>query len=115
MGVRQNRLYRERFPEGSHPTRQTILKVVKRLRETGCVSSRLRVRRPRNEGCKVQSEDVLVYAVAHPQISTKMISEKCSLSKSRVRRILNESGAHPYRSTPVQRLMLRDVTRFATL
>ncbi|GBL98928.1 hypothetical protein AVEN_165743-1 [Araneus ventricosus] len=34
------RLYRERFPEGPHPTRQTILKVVKRLRETGCMTSR---------------------------------------------------------------------------
>ncbi|GBM46455.1 hypothetical protein AVEN_78597-1 [Araneus ventricosus] len=52
------RLYRERFPEGPHPTRQTILKVVKRLRETGCVTSRPRVRRPRNVGRKVQPEDL---------------------------------------------------------
>ncbi|GBL86482.1 hypothetical protein AVEN_194755-1 [Araneus ventricosus] len=102
------RLYRERFPEGPHPTRQTILKVVKRLRETGCVTSRPRVRRSRNVGRKVQHEDVLAYAVAHPQRSTKMISENCGLSKSRVWTIQNESGAHPYRSTPVQALLPRD-------
>ncbi|GBN36945.1 hypothetical protein AVEN_128766-1 [Araneus ventricosus] len=109
------RLYRECFPEGPHPTRQAILKVVKRLRETGYVTSRSRVQRPRNVGRKVQPEDVLAYALAHPQSSTKMISENCGLSKSCVWTILNESGAHPYRSTPVQGLMLRDVTRDATL
>ncbi|GBM11002.1 hypothetical protein AVEN_1337-1 [Araneus ventricosus] len=58
------RLYCERFPEGPHPTRQTILKVVKRLSKTGCVTSRPRVRRPRNVGRKVQPEDVLAYALA---------------------------------------------------
>ncbi|GBL89966.1 hypothetical protein AVEN_178378-1 [Araneus ventricosus] len=52
------RLYRERFPEGPHPTQQNILEVVKRLREMGCVTSRPRVRRPPNVGRKVQPEDV---------------------------------------------------------
>ncbi|GBN00352.1 hypothetical protein AVEN_270121-1 [Araneus ventricosus] len=85
------RMYRERFPEGPHPTWQTILKVLKRLRETGCVTIRLR-----NVGRKVQPEDVLAYALSHPQSSTKMINENCGLSKSRVLTILNESGAHPY-------------------
>ncbi|GBM85500.1 hypothetical protein AVEN_167648-1 [Araneus ventricosus] len=46
-------LYRERFTESPHPTRQTILKVVKRLSEADCVTSRPRVRRPRNVGRKV--------------------------------------------------------------
>ncbi|GBM51912.1 hypothetical protein AVEN_186195-1 [Araneus ventricosus] len=78
------RLYRKRSPESPHPTWQSILKVVKRLRETGCVTSRPRVRRPRNVRHKVQPEDVLVYALAHPESSTKIISENCGLSKSRV-------------------------------
>ncbi|GBO21998.1 hypothetical protein AVEN_272441-1 [Araneus ventricosus] len=89
------RLYRERFPEGPHPM-QTILKVVKRLRETGYVTSRPLVRRPRNVGRKVQPEDALAYDLAHPQNSTKMISENCGFSKSRVWTILNETGAHPH-------------------
>ncbi|GBN68364.1 hypothetical protein AVEN_223913-1 [Araneus ventricosus] len=96
------RLYRERFPEDSHPTRQTILKVVKRLIETGCVTSRPRVHRPRNAGRKVQPEDKLTYAFAHTRSSTKMISENCGLPKIRVWTIRNKLGAHPYRSTPVQ-------------
>ncbi|GBM78008.1 hypothetical protein AVEN_13027-1 [Araneus ventricosus] len=108
------RLYRERFPEDPHPARYTILEIVKRLREMGCVTSRPRVHRPRNVGRKVQPEDGLEYALAHLQSSTKitkMISENCGLSKSRVWTILNESGAHVYRSTPVQGLLPRDAER----
>ncbi|GBL77490.1 hypothetical protein AVEN_41874-1 [Araneus ventricosus] len=90
------RLYRERFPEGPHPTLQIILKVVKRLRQTGCLTSRPPVRRYRNVGRKVQPEDVLAYAFAHPQSITKMIRENCVISKSRVWRILNESDADPH-------------------
>ncbi|GBM56439.1 hypothetical protein AVEN_273199-1 [Araneus ventricosus] len=104
-------LDRERLPEGPHPTRQTILNVVKRLRETGWVTSRPRVRRPRNVERKVQPEDVLECALAHPQSTTKMVSESCGLPKSRVWTILNESGVHPYRSTPVQGLLPRDAER----
>ncbi|GBM42919.1 hypothetical protein AVEN_239083-1 [Araneus ventricosus] len=109
------RLYLKRFPEGPHPTWQTILKVVKRLRETGCVTSRPRVCRPRNVGRKVQPEDVLAYTLTHPQSSTKMISENCGLSKSRVWTILNESGAHPHLCRDCCQEMLRDITRGATL
>ncbi|GBN11365.1 hypothetical protein AVEN_190680-1 [Araneus ventricosus] len=37
-----------------------------------------------------------------------MISENCGLSKTRVWTILNETGAHPYRSTSVQGFLSRD-------
>ncbi|GBM93678.1 hypothetical protein AVEN_238121-1 [Araneus ventricosus] len=40
-----------------------------------------------------------------------MICENCGFSKSRVCTILNESGAHPYRSTPVQGLLTKDTER----
>ncbi|GBM91338.1 hypothetical protein AVEN_21170-1 [Araneus ventricosus] len=83
--------------------------------ETGCVTSRPRVRRPRILGCNVKPEDILAYVLAHPQSSTKMISENCDLSKSHVWTILNESGAHPYQSTLLQGLLPRDVTRGTTL
>ncbi|GBM74897.1 hypothetical protein AVEN_152051-1 [Araneus ventricosus] len=93
------------------PASYTTNRLKSCLRETGCVTSRPRVCRPRNVGRKVQPEDVLAYALAHPQSSTKMISENCGLSKNRVWTILNESGAHPYRSTPVQGLLTRDAER----
>ncbi|GBL88968.1 hypothetical protein AVEN_255138-1 [Araneus ventricosus] len=99
------------FLEGPHPSGQTFIKAVKRLRDTGCVTSRLRVCLLRNVGRKVQPVDVLVYALTYPQSSTKMIFENCGLSNSRVSTILNESGALPYRSTPVQGLLPRDAER----
>ncbi|GBM73077.1 hypothetical protein AVEN_17661-1 [Araneus ventricosus] len=111
----RNNYYKKDVSAGLPASRHTILKVVKRLRETGCVTSRPRVRRPCVVGRKLQFEDVLAYALAHPQSSTKMISENCGLSKSRVWTILNESGSHPYRSTPVQGLLPRDAERCYTL
>ncbi|GBM34987.1 hypothetical protein AVEN_240352-1 [Araneus ventricosus] len=44
------RLYRQRFPEGPQLTRMTILKVIKRLLERCCMTSRPRFRRLRNVG-----------------------------------------------------------------
>ncbi|GBN95813.1 hypothetical protein AVEN_229317-1 [Araneus ventricosus] len=79
-----SRLYRERFPEGRHPARQTILKVVKRLRETGCVTSRPRVRKPSNVGRKVQPEDVLAYALAHPQSKSPEPSLAINMGSTRL-------------------------------
>ncbi|GBN89631.1 hypothetical protein AVEN_63642-1, partial [Araneus ventricosus] len=38
-------------------------------------------------------------------------SEHCGILESRVWTILNESGAHPYRSTLVQELLPRDAQR----
>ncbi|GBM50188.1 hypothetical protein AVEN_90318-1 [Araneus ventricosus] len=49
-------MYHESLPEGPHSTRQMILKVVKRLREMGCVTSR--AHRPRNVGHKVKPKVV---------------------------------------------------------
>ncbi|GBN90446.1 hypothetical protein AVEN_19183-1 [Araneus ventricosus] len=111
-------LTKETFQRSSRPrlnfrkcVTPTILNVVKRVRETGCVTSLPRVRRPRNVRREVQTEDVLAYALAHPQSSTNMIDENCGLSKSRVWTILNESGAHADRSTPTQGLLPRDSER----
>ncbi|GBL67490.1 hypothetical protein AVEN_206270-1 [Araneus ventricosus] len=66
-----------------HPARQTILKVVKRLRETGCVTSRPRVRRPSNVGRKVQPEDVLAYALAHPRSNSPGPSLEINMGSTR--------------------------------
>ncbi|GBN79476.1 hypothetical protein AVEN_255820-1 [Araneus ventricosus] len=81
----------------------------------GCVTRRPRVRRPRNVERKVQPEDVLAYALAYPQSSTKMISENYGLSNSRVWTTLIESGADPHLCRDCSQEMLREVTRGATL
>lgn len=105
------RLYQERFPGKPHPSWQVIVKTVKRFRETGSVTYRPRPGRPRGSGQRVPPEDVLAYALAHPQSSIREISEHCGLAKSRIWSILNELGAHPYRPTSVQALMAGDAQR----
>ncbi|GBN92350.1 hypothetical protein AVEN_109729-1 [Araneus ventricosus] len=52
------RLYQQRFPADPNPSHITILEVVKRLRDAGCVISRSRSGRPVKVGRQVQPEDV---------------------------------------------------------
>ena len=105
------RLYRQRFPGRPHFSRQVIEKTMKRYRETGSVTHKSRISRPRKVRQRVQTEDVLAYTLAHSQSSTREISEHCGLTKSCIWAILNEVGAHPYQPTPVQALMPGDAQR----
>ena len=89
------RLYREHFPASSHPPYQTILFAVKRLRETGCVTSRARCGTPAKVGQQDQPDEVLAYALAYLKCSTRQISKNFGFSKSQVWKILQESGAYP--------------------
>ena len=64
------RLYRERFPTGPHPSYQTILSVIKHLRETGCVTSRAPSGRKAKIGREVQLDEVLAYATVFTDLSS---------------------------------------------
>ncbi|GBM53006.1 hypothetical protein AVEN_240501-1 [Araneus ventricosus] len=99
------RFYQQRFPAGSHPSHITILQVVKRSRETGCVASRPRSGRPVKVGRQVQPEDELYFALTYLTSSKREKSQNCGLSKSRVWKILIELGAYPYRPTSRQILL----------
>ncbi|GBM58433.1 hypothetical protein AVEN_63789-1 [Araneus ventricosus] len=103
-----------RFPASPHPSHITILKVVKRLRESGCMTIKPLSYRPVKVGLQVQPEDVLspsISALPYPTSSTREISQNCGLSKSRVWKILNELGAYPYRPTPQKALRDGDEER----
>ena len=98
------RLYLEGIPTGLHFSYQIILSVIKRLRKTGCVTSRGRSGRPAEVGRQFQPYEVLPYALAYPKCSTRYISEHCGLSKGQVwkdltRKDLQESGGYPNRLT----------------
>ncbi|GFS87238.1 uncharacterized protein TNCV_213591 [Trichonephila clavipes] len=49
---------------------------------------------------RLPAEDVLGYALAHPESSVRDISKACSYSKSTVWNILHTYGAYPYLSSP---------------
>ena len=74
------RLYRQHFPGGPHPSRQGHRK------DSGksIVTHKNRRGRTRRVGKRVQPEDILTYAITYPQSSTRDISEHCGLQKSRI-------------------------------
>lgn len=104
-------LYQQCFLAGPHPSHKTILKVMKRLRETGCMTSwpwfgrQAKLRR--------QSENVL-YTLTYPYSNTREISENYSFSKNRVWKILRKLGTLPYGTTPRLALLDGDAERLCT-
>lgn len=102
------RQYAIRFPNDKHPSPGVILNVVKRLRETGSV---MKHSRPRNLNTHVSKEEILGYALAHPQSSVRNISQACGSSKSYVWKVLNLYGAYPYRPQLVQGFLPGDEER----
>ncbi|GFT83034.1 DUF4817 domain-containing protein [Trichonephila clavipes] len=61
---------------------------------------------------RIPAEDVLGYALAHPESSVRDISKACSCSKSTVWwNILHTYVAYPYRSVLAQELMPGDQER----
>ena len=56
----------ERFLAGPNPSYQTILYVVKRLKEKGCVTTRAQSERPAKVGRNAQTDEVLAFS-SHTQ------------------------------------------------
>lgn len=105
------RQYALRFPDRSHPTATTIINVVRRFRATGSIARRPLSWRPRPRRNRTHPVDVLAYALAHPQCSTRDISAACGLTFGRVWQILHNLGAYPYRATLLRRLYTGDRQR----
>ena len=81
------RLYRERLPAGPHPSYSTILSVVKRLMETGCVTSRPRSGRPAKVGWQVQPGELLPYAVQGRSVNTVPLKNSGLDNSTGIRRL----------------------------
>ncbi|GFX73228.1 DUF4817 domain-containing protein [Trichonephila clavipes] len=103
-------LYAIKFPSRRHPPYCTIASAVQRLYKTGSCHRHI----PLSRDTHLQwmpAEDVLEYALAHPESSVRDISKACSYSKLTVWNILHTYGAYPYRPVLAQEQMPRDQER----
>ncbi|GFV50771.1 uncharacterized protein TNCV_2214321 [Trichonephila clavipes] len=100
------RLYVIKFPSRRHPSYCTIASAVQRLYKTGSCHRRTPLSRAHLQ--RIPAEDVLGYALAHPESSVRDISKACSYSKSMVWNILHTYGAYPYRPVLAHELMPGD-------
>ncbi|GFX01573.1 DUF4817 domain-containing protein [Trichonephila clavipes] len=95
------RLNAIKFPSHRHPSYCAIASVVQRLYKTGSCHRRIPLSRATHLQ-RIPIEDVLGYALAHPESSVRDISKACSFSKSTVWNILHTYGAYPYRPVLAQ-------------
>ena len=87
--------YAERFPERRHPTRPTFTNIVSRLRETGSLSPRKRIRNKTvtNEAAEVA---VLAAVAINPHASSREMEREIGISRTSVLRILHRHQFHPF-------------------
>lgn len=84
------RIYAERFPDrDQHPDSKTILRCVKRAKETGD----LRV--SERESSDAQEERILREFKEYPDSSVRVVAEKLGVSRYMVHRIIRQNGIRP--------------------
>ncbi|GFX40803.1 DUF4817 domain-containing protein [Trichonephila clavipes] len=105
------RLYAIKFPSRRHPFYCTISRAVQRLYITGSCHRRIPLSRAPPSSLRIPTEDVLGYALAHPESSVRDISKPCSYSKLTVWNILHTYDAYRYRPVLVQEIMPGDQER----
>ena len=105
------RLYSTKFPSWRHPSYCTTARAVQCFYKTGSCHRRIPLSSAKPSSLRIPTEDVLGYALAHPESSARDISKTCSYSKSTVWNILNTYGAYPYRTVLAQELIPGDQER----
>lgn len=75
------RVYSERFSRDRHLTRETITHALHRPRETGSIATRPRTKRRVSCNVPVTSGEVLAFAFLNPQVSTRHVDTRVSVSK----------------------------------
>ena len=96
--------YRRRFPNRRIPSRSVFTRVHQILRETGCLPS-VAVQSEREVVRTINTrENILEMVQRSPQLSTRRIASRISVSRMQVWRTLHEENLHPYHDHRVQRL-----------
>ncbi|XP_070531446.1 histone-lysine N-methyltransferase SETMAR-like [Cardiocondyla obscurior] len=100
-------IYAEQFPGRAHyPCNRTILRVVQRLRQTGCF-----VHNINNAPARVPVENqerILHLFEDQPDMSIRRASYQLNLSRYRIHHTLRQNALHPFHYQRVQQLLPRD-------
>ncbi|EZA47534.1 hypothetical protein X777_16216 [Ooceraea biroi] len=99
-------IYAERFPRRTHPSYHTILSVVQKLRETGCLVHRNNVGAPVRR--RVENEERILDAFyANLGTSVRRVAREFGLTRYEVHRTLRTNLLSPYHFQHVQQLLPR--------
>lgn len=104
------RLYRERYPNRSQPTKKTFGDLKKNLVNNGSFKQQRR-HRQRPVTNNERTAEVLQSVENNPHISIRKISQEIQVSYSSCQRILSRNDFHPYRTHVVHHLRPEDPER----
>ena len=96
--------HRRRFPVGRIPDRRVFSKAFSTLRECGTLPSAHVSSERACEKNREKQENVLDMVQHSPTTSTRRLSTRLGVSRTRVWRTLHEDGLYPFHPQPVQNL-----------
>lgn len=102
------RLYRDRFPQREHPSKNVIIRLIHRARRSGSLLPDFH--RVGGRDCLLlREEDRILRAFEeNPQGSVRRTARALGLTRSTVHRMLHRHSLHPYHFRKVQQLSERD-------
>ena len=107
--------YRRRFPVRRIPDRRVFYKVFNTLRECGTLpSAHVSSERARKQNMEEQ-ENILDMLQRSPTTSTRSLSSRIGVPRTRVWRALHEDGLYPFHVQPVQNLHSRNISFLSTI
>ena len=110
------RVYAERYPDRRQPSRRLFGKLFIKLRDSGSVTPRARVRNKPTTG-EAGATNVLAAVAVNPHVSSREIARDAGMSQRSVLRILHTHKFHPYHISLHQELHGNDFVdrvRFCT-
>jgi len=96
--------YRRRFPMRRIPDRRVFYKVFNTLRECGTLPSAHVSSEWAHKQNMEEQENILDMVQRNPTTSTRRLSARIGVSRTRVWRTLHEDDLHPFHPQPVQNL-----------
>jgi len=96
--------YQRRFPDRRIPSRGVFSRIHQTMRETGCLPS-VTVQSEREIVPLIYTrQNILEMVQRSPQLSTRRIASRISVSRMRVWRTLHKENLHPYHDHRLQHL-----------
>ena len=96
--------YQRRFPDRRIPSRGVFSRIHQTMLETGCLPS-VAVQSEREVVPLINTREIILEMVQRsPQLSTRRIASRISVSRMRVWRTLHKENLHPYHDHRLQHL-----------
>ncbi|CAG7728357.1 unnamed protein product [Allacma fusca] len=106
--IKTKEFYRENYPNGRCPCRETVLTIDRNFKDTGSVANKKPTGRPKTAQTPANIEKIKEKMEANHKLSTRRLARQMPISRTSCRRILKKAGYKKSLATKTQKLKPSD-------